>query len=538
MCANARQTPTLKQPNADNSWLSPREQQLVTSILRNAASINGGNEECSRLVRACVSRAIGELVLHTAFEEMGEEVLREIESSQTAGRGDSLFAPHFGPHPPKEAVGAQSLGPHFGPHPPKEAVDAQNPGPHFGPHPPKEVADAQNAGPHFGPHPPKEAVDAQNAGPHFGPHPPKEAVDAQNPGPHFGPHPPKEVADAQNLGPHFGPHPPKEAADAQNPGPHFGPHPPKGTSGTGNRVGLDRVEVLANPRPPVPAPPAPSPSPAPPPGQELPAKVPVNPHPGVQSARANVTTVEMKSPSPPSPAPPAPSPAPPQDPLNPRPPGISREVIAVAAPIYASLLAENHVLMEEFLAPSELKELTRFVLAHEADFAISEVVSPGVPGAGMIAHEYRRSRVLLDLGPFREMFLDRLQPLLPRVMEQIGVECFKPTRSEVQMTASNHGDFFREHSDTGQAEIATRALTFVYFFHPEPRTFRGGHLRMFDSRPFENGWRRAGASATIVPQQNQIVFFPSELVHEITPIECGSRAFADSRFTVNGWLHR
>jgi SM-20-related protein len=42
----------------------------------------------------------------------------------------------------------------------------------------------------------------------------------------------------------------------------------------------------------------------------------------------------------------------------------------------------------------------------------------------------------------------------------------------------------------------------------------------------------------IVPQPNQIVFFPCSLLHEITPVECPSRAFADSRFTLNGWLHK
>jgi Rps23 Pro-64 3,4-dihydroxylase Tpa1-like proline 4-hydroxylase len=47
-----------------------------------------------------------------------------------------------------------------------------------------------------------------------------------------------------------------------------------------------------------------------------------------------------------------------------------------------------------------------------------------------------------------------------------------------------------------------------------------------------------GSYQTIVPRQNQIVFFPCELLHEITPVECASQLFADSRFTLNGWLRR
>jgi Rps23 Pro-64 3,4-dihydroxylase Tpa1-like proline 4-hydroxylase len=48
----------------------------------------------------------------------------------------------------------------------------------------------------------------------------------------------------------------------------------------------------------------------------------------------------------------------------------------------------------------------------------------------------------------------------------------------------------------------------------------------------------AGSYQSIEPRQNQIVFFPCSTLHEITPVQCGSRDFADSRFTVNGWLHQ
>ena len=34
------------------------------------------------------------------------------------------------------------------------------------------------------------------------------------------------------------------------------------------------------------------------------------------------------------------------------------------------------MVLDEFLAPQELEELTRFTLEHEADFNVSEVVSP------------------------------------------------------------------------------------------------------------------------------------------------------------------
>jgi Rps23 Pro-64 3,4-dihydroxylase Tpa1-like proline 4-hydroxylase len=190
------------------------------------------------------------------------------------------------------------------------------------------------------------------------------------------------------------------------------------------------------------------------------------------------------------------------------------------------------VVLDEFLAPHELDELVAYALQHESEFQSSEVISPsGDPG--VIDYEHRRSRVLMDLGKHQEVILERIRCVLPRVLDQFGIEEFPITNVEAQITASNDGDFFRAHSDDAQEAIASRRITFVYFFHREPRPFDGGELRLHDSpnvpgRGFQ----------TIEPQQNQIVFFPCSVLHEITPVKCPSTAFADSRFTLNGWLHK
>ena len=133
--------------------------------------------------------------------------------------------------------------------------------------------------------------------------------------------------------------------------------------------------------------------------------------------------------------------------------------------------------------------------------------------------------------------LERIRGVLPRVMERLGMEEFPVTRVEAQITASNDGDFFGAHCDDAQELIASRRLTFVYFFHREPRQFEGGELRLHDSRGSERNVS-TGSYQSIVPQQNQIVFFPCSVLHEITPVKCPSGAFADSRFTLNGWLHK
>lgn len=250
------------------------------------------------------------------------------------------------------------------------------------------------------------------------------------------------------------------------------------------------------------------------------------------------------------PQPPKPTPAPGTSPLIPMPPSpspgpqpphiVSRAAVSgtrASVAERAEKLAARSVVLDEFLAPQELSELTRFALEHEADFETSQVISPETK-SGIINYEHRSSRVLMNLGKYQDLVLDRIKTVLPQVLSKLDMEEFRIADVEAQITASNHGDFFHFHSDNASDLVASRYLTFVYFFHREPRGFDGGELRIHDAR-LENGeYVSEGTYQTIVPQQNQIVFFPCELLHEITPVTCRSQQFADSRFTLNGWLRR
>jgi 2OG-Fe(II) oxygenase superfamily len=243
---------------------------------------------------------------------------------------------------------------------------------------------------------------------------------------------------------------------------------------------------------------------------------------------------------------------PPASPDGPRPPGPTppgiqlRELPArnsqtssggIALAEKPLILPAQCVLLEEFLAPEELQDLMQDTLAREMEFKISEVIAPGMPG-GVTDFEHRRSQVLMDLGQRHEVLPRRLHACLPRAIRKLGQDAFQPSRVEMQITASNDGDFFRWHCDNAGETIASREITFVYFFHREPKMFRGGELRIYDSRWDNGAYIPTQNYRAIVPQQNQVVLFASSLAHEITPVECPSRAFPDSRFTVNGWFHR
>ena len=227
---------------------------------------------------------------------------------------------------------------------------------------------------------------------------------------------------------------------------------------------------------------------------------------------------------------------------EPAPPGHGLDTTVVSEAVTAvaerpAVLPAKCCVLDEFLSPQELGELTQFALDHESDFSVSQVISPSAE-RGVIDYEQRRSRVLMDIEPYQEMILQRIKSVLPEVRRQLGMEEFVVADMEAQITASNDGDFFRFHSDNGNDRVGARFLTFVYFFQREPRQFKGGELRLHDARLEDGVYVSEGTYQTIVPQQNQIVFFPCELMHEVTQVSCASGQFADSRFTLNGWLRR
>ncbi len=246
------------------------------------------------------------------------------------------------------------------------------------------------------------------------------------------------------------------------------------------------------------------------------------------------------SPGPQSPGVPLKTPGVPAPGTGPQSPGRAETTTAVSRTSAAvaerpETLPAKCVVLDEFLAPQELERLTAFTLEHEADFRSSEVVSPSAEG-GVVNHEWRRSRVLMDLAQHQDIMLERIKSVLPQILDKLGMQQFEIADVEAQVTASNDGDFFHFHSDNGSEPVASRHLTFVYFFHHEPRNFEGGELRIHDARLQDGSYVSEGSYQTIIPQQNQIVFFPCEMLHEITAVKCPSQLFADSRFTLNGWL--
>jgi Rps23 Pro-64 3,4-dihydroxylase Tpa1-like proline 4-hydroxylase len=194
------------------------------------------------------------------------------------------------------------------------------------------------------------------------------------------------------------------------------------------------------------------------------------------------------------------------------------------------------VIFDEFLVSEEWRRLLDFTFSRMPDFMRTQVI--GSDGISYADNQTRRSHVLFDVGPYHQLFIDRLMAFFPHVLARLNHQWFPVRHVEVQLTGTGNGEFFRMHTDDGADEVKTREITFVYFFYREPRPFSGGELRIYDT--YRNSGRSlpTGPYRIVYPLQNQVVFFPSGCLHEILPVGCPSGDFADSRFTINGWLHR
>jgi Rps23 Pro-64 3,4-dihydroxylase Tpa1-like proline 4-hydroxylase len=198
--------------------------------------------------------------------------------------------------------------------------------------------------------------------------------------------------------------------------------------------------------------------------------------------------------------------------------------------------ATNHLHLDGFLTGDEHDELLEFVRAHEPDL-ITSTVNPAGSTDYEVDPGYRRSRVLYDLAGVRAAFDARLEALLPHLRKELGLGWFSLDRIEAQLTAHGDGDFFGVHTDSGGPEVATRMVTFVYYFAMRPGAFTGGELRIYDNVERDGFYHPADTFITVAPRDNSIVFFPSTSFHEVLPVATAGEGLDHQRFTVNGWFH-
>jgi len=202
--------------------------------------------------------------------------------------------------------------------------------------------------------------------------------------------------------------------------------------------------------------------------------------------------------------------------------------------------ATPHLVIEGFLAEAE-HDVLLGVVRNDDRFSPAQVTAPGAQQGAPDANQ-RRATVAEPDDEVFALFEEKLTALLPHARRELGVERFAIGVIERQITAHDDGDFFSAHTDIGDAFAvsASRRLSYVYYFHEEPRGFEGGELVLYDRIVHEDGSVEVAETFQLIePADNAIVFFPSDAMHEVRPVRVTgeSEAPGTTRYTVNGWFH-
>jgi len=186
------------------------------------------------------------------------------------------------------------------------------------------------------------------------------------------------------------------------------------------------------------------------------------------------------------------------------------------------------VMLDDFLPEASWQALLAGVLAQEPRFVPS--------GTHDARSDYRQSLVLDPSPALVHPVVSRVREAMPQVLPALRLPTVIVGVIEAQVTASVDGSFFGVHTDAGD-KVRKRHLTYVYYFNRQPKRFSGGELRVYDDVLRNGKLARADTYNVIEPRHNRIVFFWARTMHEVMRVDVPSRAFADARFTVNGWIN-
>jgi hypothetical protein len=203
------------------------------------------------------------------------------------------------------------------------------------------------------------------------------------------------------------------------------------------------------------------------------------------------------------------------------------------APVATTLPCVPYVLIEDFLPETRYREVLDFALTRRAEFQHAMV--GGDESEWTIDPEWRVAQAAYDIAPLRAWFMPLVEVRLPEVLRRLGIAPFEMGEFELQLTAYNDGEYFRAHADRDEESLARRQITFVYYFNRAPKAFEGGDLLLYDGDTTAFSQRHF---TRVTPEDNRLVLFPSSAQHEVSMVRCPSRAYEDSRFTLNGWVNR
>ena len=177
-------------------------------------------------------------------------------------------------------------------------------------------------------------------------------------------------------------------------------------------------------------------------------------------------------------------------------------------------LADTGVIVLRDMLPEPLLRALRLASREMQGYRAAQLISDGV-------QQQVRSdatRWLQADDPVAAAYLCVLQDLGTCLNQQLflGIRW-----AEAHFACYQAGQFYAQHRDNPR-NSNVRAVSTVLYLNPAWPATAGGQLRVID---------RQGAAHEILPQDNQLVLFDSDLLHEVCPA-------TQVRYSIAGWLRR
>jgi len=191
------------------------------------------------------------------------------------------------------------------------------------------------------------------------------------------------------------------------------------------------------------------------------------------------------------------------------------------------------LVLDDALPPEHAAALLDYAIANQHRYTPASTLAADLT---LQEGRFRRARTLADLGPFRGLAGRVLASHDRAIGARFGPLAVQPGALEEEIAASNDGDFFAKHNDSGAEPVAHRRFTLIVYLHRQPCPFAGGELLIYATETMPNGNVRAVPVDMIAPRHNRCALFPAATFHEILPVTMASRDFSGSRFAVTSWI--
>lgn len=192
------------------------------------------------------------------------------------------------------------------------------------------------------------------------------------------------------------------------------------------------------------------------------------------------------------------------------------------------------ICIKDFLGTEICDQLLKFAIASEGAFHPTTV-----GGMSATNPNVRRSVCIDSMGSFHELVEERVRRVVRKLTHDLRLSRFEPGIIDLQLVAHGDGGFYKRHIDTftGTTRFINgdRAISCVYYFFNEPKSFSGGEIRF---HPLPTKTKPAPESFEVPIINDTLVAFSSWIPHEVLAVSTPSGAFTDSRFSVNCWVHR